>query len=329
MSVLITGANSPLARVLITALADTHEIRATDTQIDPPIAGVETCCGDLREQAFVDALVDGVTELIHLAPLTTRLSDESATLDHATRGTYQLVKAVGERGVKRIILGSTLDLFAPLWQEYRVDEAWRPRPQPQIAPLCAYLAEVAVREVVRVTGTPALCLRLGEIVDDATIADQPYDPRWLHVNDAVSAFQKALSAEVTGWQIFHIAAGGDRAAVPVARAADAPLHYQPQHDFRARWDDTILPISAEQPAPIPPRPIRKVVVFGAGGPLGSAVAEILAPHYTLRLTDVKPVEELMQIKPQGPGAPLPVPPQPPHEWRVVDVRDAGSGNGGM
>jgi hypothetical protein len=30
----------------------------------------------------------------------------------------------------------------------------------------------------------------------------------------------------------------------------------------------------------------------------------------------------MAIPPQSPGAPLPVPPQSPHEWRVVDVRDA-------
>lgn len=317
---LLTGADSLLARSFLSTLPADQAIRAVDLSIQTPLPNtVEARTGDLRDQAFVDAIVEDVDTVLHLAPIVTRLDDESATLDHATRGTYQLAKAAGERGAK-IVLGSSLDLFATLWDRYFVDESWRPRPQAHLDSLCAYLAEVATREVVRVTGTPAIALRFGAMVDSEIAASQPYDPRWLHVDDAVSALHCALAAEIEGWRIFHISAKGDRVAVPVTRAADKPLRYEPQHDFADR--PFTAPAQTAARAPIPARPIRNVVVFGAGGPLGAAVAEVLAPHYTLRLTDLKPVEELIHAQPQSAGAPLPTIPQAPHEWRCVDVRDA-------
>ncbi|MBX2997278.1 MAG: NAD(P)-dependent oxidoreductase [Caldilineaceae bacterium] len=319
---LLTGADSLLARSFLSTLPADQTVRGVDRAFHAPLPETaEIYTGDLRHQAFVDAILEDVDAVLHLAPIAARLDNETDTLDHATRGTYQLVKSAGERGAK-IVLGSSLDLFATLWDRYLVDESWRPRPQAQLDQLCAYLAEIATREVVRVTGTPAIALRFGAIVDNATASARPYDPRWLHVDDAVSAIRRALAAEFSGWRIFHISAKGDRVAVPVTRAADEPLRYDPLHDFADRWPTQPAPAERADPEPIPTRPIRNVVVFGAGGPLGAAVAEVLSPHYTLRLTDLKPVEELTHAKPQSEGAPLPTIPQPPHEWRCVDVRDA-------
>ncbi|MEZ4831868.1 MAG: NAD-dependent epimerase/dehydratase family protein [Caldilineaceae bacterium] len=309
--ILLTGANHSLARLLLASLSKDQPIRAVDIAFDAPLNAVEARTGDLRDQAFVDAIVDGVDTVIHLSPIAAGFGNDSDTLDHATRGTYQLINAVGERGA-RVILGSTLDLFAPLWDRYRVDEVWRPQPSTDLPVLCAYLAEVATREVVRVTRTPAICLRFGTLVDGALA-----DPRHLHVDDAVAAIRSALAADVDGWRIFHIASG-DNAAVPLARAADEPLNFTSQHV----WSDATPPQSPTKPTPIPARPIRNVVVFGAGGPLGSQLAEDLTQHYTVRLTDIAPAEELAQRPPQSPGAPLPKSPSAPHTWEIVDVRDA-------
>jgi len=64
----------------------------------------------------------------------------------------------------------------------------------------------------------------------------------------------------------------------------------------------------------------KVCVFGAGGPVGAMVARALGNNYTLRLTDLKDVEEILKEgRPQSKGAPLPEKPPPPHEWMCVDV----------
>ena len=62
----------------------------------------------------------------------------------------------------------------------------------------------------------------------------------------------------------------------------------------------------------------KVCIYGAGGPVGAAAANSLRDDYTLRLTDLLALED---IKPQSKLAPLPVRPEPPHEWRQVDITD--------
>ncbi len=63
----------------------------------------------------------------------------------------------------------------------------------------------------------------------------------------------------------------------------------------------------------------KVCIFGAGGPVGASAARALKEDYTLRLTDIREIEEIRE--PQSPHAPMPARPEPPHEWRQVDVAD--------
>ena len=62
----------------------------------------------------------------------------------------------------------------------------------------------------------------------------------------------------------------------------------------------------------------KVCIYGAGGPVGAAAANSLRDDYVLRLTDLRAVEG---IEPQSKFAPAPTPPEPPHEWRQVDITD--------
>jgi len=64
-----------------------------------------------------------------------------------------------------------------------------------------------------------------------------------------------------------------------------------------------------------------VCIFGAGGPVGAAVAPVLAEHFTLRLVDIQPVEQVL-AKPPDPIWPRwREAPQPPHEWRQADITD--------
>lgn len=70
---------------------------------------------------------------------------------------------------------------------------------------------------------------------------------------------------------------------------------------------------------MPPLTGGCVTIYGAGGPVGAGAAEWLAPHYDLRLTDARPIEEIAMGEPQSPGAPLPPLLPPPHERSVVDV----------
>ena len=66
----------------------------------------------------------------------------------------------------------------------------------------------------------------------------------------------------------------------------------------------------------------KVAIFGAGGPVGAMAARALKDHYTLRLTDRRPIEEIVVAEArQSPEAPLPEVLPPPHECRMVDITD--------
>lgn len=64
----------------------------------------------------------------------------------------------------------------------------------------------------------------------------------------------------------------------------------------------------------------KVVIFGAGGPVGAMAVRTLKDEYTLRVTDLRPLEEIAGIESrQGPRAPALEFPGSPHETRTVDI----------
>lgn len=278
MRILITGGDHPLARLAIEHLHPLFDLRVVDNHFAsafPP--GLDAQTGDLRDEAFVTAVVKNVELLLHFAPLSLTGDDERANLEQATLGAYQLAHAARKAGVGRIILGSTMALFATAPQGWRITEQWRPRPQPTQSDLCAWLAECGLREIARDHGLPVICVRFG--APDAT---------------AVAALQQALVVKVDGWRVLHAAQKSPIATSPVYPA-------------------------------IASRPIQKVVIFGSGGPLAATAALELAPHYQLRLTDVKPLATIIAEGPrrdQHPGAPLAVSLAAPHDEMVVDVTDA-------
>jgi nucleoside-diphosphate-sugar epimerase len=275
LKLLLTGGDSTHGRIIIHALRGVFALRVVDTHFSSPLPdGVEAQTGDLRDEAFVKAVVQDVEAVIHLMPLSLTLESEQANLEQTMLGTYYLAQAAQKAHIQRIVLGSSMKLFASAPRTWPITPAWRPRPQPHVADLCVYLAECGLRELARVGGAPTVCVRLGEA--DQTVA---------------VAVQQALAARCNGWRILHA------------------VEHSP----------------APAPAPIPPmvsRPIKKVVIFGAGGPMAAMAAQELAPHYLLRQTDVKPLTEIIAAGPrkdQHPGVPRALKLDPPHEEMVVDV----------
>ncbi|MCC6456547.1 MAG: NAD(P)-dependent oxidoreductase [Caldilineaceae bacterium] len=340
MHLLITGGDSALARRLATALAPDLSIRLFDRAFtSSPASEVETVTGDPCDPADVARALEGIDAILHLAPYLPgrdREADDITALDEATRGTFVLVNAAREAGVARILLASTLDLFDRLPAHYDVNEVWRPRPTPEIAQLCPWLAELSLRENARRGQLQAICLRLGQIIDDAHAASHPFDPRWVHIDDVVHAIHCGLRYQpphLPHWAVFHIMAPGPRAKIRLryAISAAADFGYAPTHDFQAHWPTDPNAFTPRDnrpwreilaPRPMSSRPIRRVVIFGAGGPMGAVTTQELSSSYTLRVTDVRPITEIAaEAKPQSRGAPLPIPLADPHESRVVDVRD--------
>lgn len=340
MQLLITGGNSALAQKLAAALAPTATIRLFDRAFSTPSTqGIEQVSGDPFDPASVEKALEGVNAILHLAPyLPGREGEVDAipALDMATRGSFVLANAARQAGVERIILLSTLDFFDRLPAHYMVNEVWRPRPTPDISQLCPWLAELSIRENTRRGPFSTVCLRLGEVVDDTFAAANPFDPRWVHIEDVAHAVERALHYQPPYspyWSVFHVMAPGPHSKIRYQYAVSAKeeFGYSPKHDFAQyapSGPEAIPPRDTRSwreilaPQQIPSRPIRRVVIFGAGGPMGAVTTQELSSSYPLRVTDLRPISEIAaEAKPQAPGAPLPVPLGEPHETLQVDVRD--------
>ncbi|MBX3012000.1 MAG: NAD-dependent epimerase/dehydratase family protein [Caldilineaceae bacterium] len=278
MQLLITGGDCALARQTLDQLGAAFQLRVVDTHFSAPLpANVEQRTGDLRDEQFLSAILSGVEAVLHFAPLSLTLASDLENLDHTLLGSYRLAHAARQQQVSRIVLASSMALFATAPQQWPIVENWRPRPQPHLADLCAWLGECCLREVARDGGTPTVCVRFGTL-DERVIA----------------TIQQAFVARCAGWRILHAS----------QQSPVAPL----------------LP-----PAAIPARPIRKIVVFGAGGPMAAAAVQELAPYYQVRVSDVKSIADIIAAGPrkdQRPDVPMPIPLGPPHDEQVVDITNA-------
>lgn len=199
MNLLLTTA-SPLAESLASTLAKSHTV----TNITPPFNADETTA----------ALFTEVGALVHpVAPLT--LTDERAQIDYATRQTYNLLRTLSnnkgsEAGTARAVLISTLDLMDAYDPDYRVDERFRPLPNTEPRLLAAHLAEYTAREFAREHQLTIVVLRVGD-VEAAAVA---------------RAVDRALTAEVNRWSIFHLAPDVANPRFPIEKA-QSQLDWQP------------------------------------------------------------------------------------------------------
>lgn len=350
MRLTITGANSRFARSVIAALAPKHTIRAVDTNIDTALPeGVKPEIGDIRDRDFATTITDGADAVLHLAPLAVGGMDDETVVDTFSRGSFNLIDMAIEQGVTRFLLGSSLAMFDRLPAQWRVDENWRPRPEPKPEQLACWLSELSLRESCHTASIRAVCLRFGQIVTDSDIAGMPFDPRWVQIDDAVQAVLCGLrqldDAPSRGeWEVYHIGCG-ERAKIRSGRAGGERFGYKPAHSFSelpesatAERRDTgkdwravlkTTPMSQERGnqegrGSRKEGMKRRVVIFGSGGPVAAALAAEMKNDYILRQTDVRPLGTIRgENHPQSEGAPLPMLLPEPHEERTVDIRDYG------
>jgi len=330
--ILIAGNGGLLASALAQALMGAHDVHV--------IAATDALDRDRAAEA-----TSGRDAVVHFPlaaePAASPLDAPDALhrLDVAGRATYNLITTATR--VQRFILISTLRHFERYPAAWLVTERWAPQPTSHLDDLAPYVAEIVVRETARVLPLQGIALRLGKVVADAVFRSTPTDSRWLHVDDALQAVERALgphrlvhsgarpttptggAARTPGWSVLHIPAGGPHTRFPLAQAGEPAFGYAPRHQLGQH----VAPLP---PGPTPPAervrapitPPKRVVVFGAGGPIGAAFAASAAADHILRLADIRPLADIVaEHKPQGPGAPVPQLLDPPHEARIADITD--------
>ncbi len=230
MNILITSAGSELARNVAGALAEAHTLRLTELHPVENIVG-DFLQSELGHDETTNELVRGIDTIIHIAEVSPECLAEADqpdnyAIDYQTRCTYNLLMAASEEGVKRFIYASTLRLFEQHGEDWTVTESWRPRPSVDSFVLSKHLGEFTCREFAREGKINVTCLRLGNLVTAETAATTEYDSMWLEMNDAVTAFQGALTSP-SQWDIYHIQSEFPEARFSV-RTAKAEIEFNPQ-----------------------------------------------------------------------------------------------------
>ncbi len=245
MRILLTGAASPLGRAIIDELGDTHQLRLLDEEPIEAAERHEVMQGSLTDTDLVWSAVRDMEVVLHTGEPPTQLpadthEREQLLLDIATRGTHILCKAAVEAGVKRIVYGSSLDLFEPYPDDVYISEMWKPQPTPAMESMSRYLGELTCREFAREFFVSITALRLGRLVQEEDAVDQTPDLLWLDPRDAARAFAGALQRDTSDspvwsrrWAIYHICALPPNPKYLINAAAS--IGFEPQHNFTAHW----------------------------------------------------------------------------------------------
>lgn len=241
MKIAVTGAAGFLGRALISELAARHEVSAADLKAeegDPAIVR-----GDVLELADMEELCRGVDAVVHLAcggwdePLT-EAENEACLLDTRLKGTYNVLQAAVEAGVKRVVQVSDLCVFSGYEEELMVSEDFLPLPDTSAYQQSVYLSEWVGREFSREHSGLVLTLRLGKLVDvDALAPDAVFEEDWLAVSDAVAAIGRALEVEeydgLVGWGLYHLAADVPQTRYSLLKIQSGTFAFSPAEDFGA------------------------------------------------------------------------------------------------
>lgn len=200
MNILVTAADSALGTMLCQHLAKEHVVAPTGRS---EAANVDRYrCLDLTDPEAVSTALDEVEVIVHAVPHTAEMAQvhsEQELLDWVSRSTYVLTTTACSKGVRRIVLLSTLDLMRSYDERFIVTKDWQPRPRASAQALAPHMAELVGREVARTGKIEVVALRLGDVgveVSEEEVAQAVAD-----------AFDSELGAQYH-WAVQHVASSG-------------------------------------------------------------------------------------------------------------------------
>ena len=229
--VVVTGGSGKLGRAVVTDLIE-HGWKVTVLDIvpttHPEAAFVRVDLGD--HGAVVDALTgiddryDSVDAVVHLAAIPAPgLTTNAATFDRNITATHHVFAAARIAGIKRIVWASSETVLGlPMSPEFPppylpVDEEYHPRPTSSYSLAKTLEEELALQYCAWDPELTAIGLRFSNVMapeDYAAFPGFDADPArrqwnvWSYIDarDGAQAVRLALTAELSGREIFIIAA---------------------------------------------------------------------------------------------------------------------------
>ncbi|HLF37522.1 MAG TPA: NAD-dependent epimerase/dehydratase family protein, partial [Anaerolineales bacterium] len=237
--VLVTGGAGFIGSHLVERLlAGGHAVRVLDNlssgmRADPSAAGYELVEGDVRDRSIVEASLDGVEQVFHLAAMISVPASTQAPMECYEvnlTGSLQVLDASRQAGVRRVVLASSAAVYGDFLGP--VAETTPP------APLSPYAAsklgmEQAARMFTDTFNLPTVCLRFFNVYGPRQAPDSRYaavipgfiqaglvqQPMVIHgdgqqrrdfvfVADAVEACLLAATREQASGGVVNIGGGG-------------------------------------------------------------------------------------------------------------------------
>ena len=244
-TVLITDAASRLGQAIVKRLRRKWRLRLLDTKPIKVAEPNEYVCGDILDRDLLWKAMRGMEAVIHTGQFPQKLPDDphlrdQSLLELGTRGANELCLAAVEAGVKRIVYGSTLEMFASYGDDKRINEATKPQPTIEMAQMSPHLGELATRIFAQNHRVGVTVLRLGRLVEEEKVLGPEPDLMWLDYRDAAQAFEVALRRDLSDevrwedrWAVYHICAdiNNPKYLLHAARS----LKFNPKHNFTEHW----------------------------------------------------------------------------------------------
>lgn len=253
MKVLITGAAGYVGRYFARHWQTDDELVLGDIhpdQNDPRFIPL-----DITDPAQTRAAMQGIDAVIHLAKQADEGPLEGDDLnakrfDVNVKGTFHLLEAARDAGVKQFIFTSSIMTVqgypAPQW----VDSDAEPKPVGSYA-LTKHLCETMCAHYAREYEMTVICLRIPKPVDleHPLWKSHPLRPQWVPFPDLMQAYQKSLTAEISGCELITIVGESSKRRWDLSKAQRV-LGYQPtiipeNLGFQMGTEDQPIPSESE------------------------------------------------------------------------------------
>ncbi len=248
----VTGARGLVGRFVLADLtAQGYEARALTHVWWPECPVRDQREGDVRDFDWVKQNLEGCSAVIHLAGIPSpKAGNDSAVIQTNVGGTYHILLAAGELGIKHVACASSDCTFGFTFSRHRptpvylpVDEEHPTHPDDSYG-LSKLLGERAADAVVqRFPEMYAASLRISHVVgpedyqqgtEFASWQDNPDLGPWnlwsyIDGRDAARAFRLAVESTRSGHDVFCIASRRSRSSIPSQHLAE---RYFPHAELR-------------------------------------------------------------------------------------------------
>lgn len=193
--VLITGAAGRVGSVLVKGLSDRYQLRGLD-QVDMPDLDDKVIAGVTDYDACLRA-TEGMDAVIHLAGVPSGGAPWQEVLESNFDGTYNIMEAARENGVRRIGYASRAGILGPYPKDVQRTVGMIPRPQSYYT-MSKVFGESLGHMYAWRYGMRFTSVRIGNFKLER---DQPEHPHQLGHADNVRVFEAAITHQNSAYEV--------------------------------------------------------------------------------------------------------------------------------